>query len=213
MGLAEAFDADRPWELLGGPLDALLEALPSSDLQAAVGPDVHLIGDRIVIGKGTRIFPGAVIEGPIRIGEDVLIRPGAYLRGGVYVGDRCVIGASTEIKRGILLAGAKAPHLNYVGDSILGRGVNLGAGTVLSNFRFDGREIPIPRGGDRIATGRRKLGAVLGDEVQTGCNCVLSPGVVVGPGTWIAPCVNLPAGFYPAGSLIRSRVELVVRPL
>jgi bifunctional N-acetylglucosamine-1-phosphate-uridyltransferase/glucosamine-1-phosphate-acetyltransferase GlmU-like protein len=211
-GLAEAFDRDRPWDLLGEPLDALLDALPSSDLCAAIGPDVHLIGDRIAIGKGTRILPGAVIEGPISIGEDVLIRPGAYLRGGVWIGNGCVIGASTEIKRAILLDGAKAPHLNYVGDSVLGREVNLGAGTILSNFRFDGAEVKIPSNGERIPSGRRKLGAVLGDEAQTGCSCVLFPGVVVGARTWIAPGVHLAAGFYPGDSRIRTRLETEIRP-
>jgi bifunctional N-acetylglucosamine-1-phosphate-uridyltransferase/glucosamine-1-phosphate-acetyltransferase GlmU-like protein len=151
-----------------------------------------------------------VIEGPISIGCDVLIRPGAYLRGGNWIGDGCVIGANTEIKRAILLAGAKAPHLNYVGDSVLGQGVNLGAGTILSNFRFDGAEITIPDGDRRLPTGRRKLGAVLGDGAQTGCNCVLFPGVVVGAGSWIGPGVELAAGHYPPGSRIRghSGIEL-----
>ncbi|HEX4955143.1 MAG TPA: hypothetical protein VF017_17265, partial [Thermoanaerobaculia bacterium] len=137
---AGRWDEAAPWSLLDAPLDELLAGLPSCHIEAAVTPEVHLLGDRIVIGAGTRIFPGAVIEGPIWIGQGVEIRPGAYLRGGVWLGDGAVVGANTEVKRAIFLPGAKAPHLSYVGDSILGAKVNLGAGTVLSNFRHDGAE-------------------------------------------------------------------------
>ena len=127
-----------------------------------------------------------------------------------------MVGASTEIKRAILLAHAKAPHLNYIGDSILGAHVNLGAGTILSNFRHDGREIRIPVPGDTghsIPSGRRKLSAVLGDGVLTGCNCVVHPGVVVGRGTQIYPGVQLRAGIYPEKSIVKLKQELDVVPL
>ena len=149
----------------------------------------------------------------MRIGRDCEIRPGAYIRGGCWIGDGCVVGASSELKRAILLDRAKAPHLNYVGDSILGAGVNLGAGTILSNFRHDGREIRIPRGderGERTPTGRRKLGAVLGDGVLTGCNCVLHPGTVVGRFTQIYPGVQLRPGAYPEASVVKLRQEIEV---
>ena len=210
-GLAEAFDPRRPWELLGEPLDALLATLPSERLETPIPPGVHLMGDRIVIGKGVKLYPGTVLEGPLHIGEDSEVRPGAYLRGGVWVGAGCVVGTNTEVKRAILLDGAKAPHLNYVGDSILGRDVNLGAGTILSNFRHDGAEIEVPDpqdGRHRIATGRRKLGAVLGDGVLTGCNSVLHPGCVVGAGTQIYPGVMLRPGFYAAHHVIKLRQDL-----
>ena len=209
---AAGYDAAAPWALLGAALDEVLGALPSQRFEIAVPPDAYLLGDRIVIGRGTRIQPGAVIEGPIWIGEDVEIRPGAYLRGGVWIGDRCVVGASTEVKRAIFLPGARAPHLNYVGDSILGSNVNLGAGTILSNFRHDGGEIGIPDGRDRLRSGRRKLGAVLGDGVLTGCNAVLHPGTVVGAGTQIYPGVQLRARVYPADSLIKLRQDLTIVP-
>ena len=205
-------DDDAPWEALGEPLDAVLAALPSQSLETRLTPEVHLIGDRIVIGKGTRILPGAVIEGPAYIGRDVLIRGGAYLRGGVWIGDGCVVGASTEIKRAILLPNARAPHLNYVGDSILGSNVNLGAGTILSNFRFDGAKIRIPAGDRQINTGRNKLGAILGDGAQTGCNCVLSPGVVVGTETLIYPGVQLASGIYPGGRIVKLHQKIEVVP-
>ena len=214
-------DDAAPWTALGEPLDRALAELPSQRLDVRLPPDIHLIGDRIAIGKGTRILPGAIIEGPAFIGEDVLIRGGSYLRGGVWIGDGCVIGASTEIKRSILLPGAHAPHLNYVGDSILGSGVNLGAGTILSNFRFDGGEVHVPTGPTagsaaasaeqrRIPTGRRKLGAILGDDAQTGCNCVLSPGVVVGRGTVIYAGVQLPPGVYEAERIVKLRQEIEI---
>jgi NDP-sugar pyrophosphorylase family protein len=212
--LRDRFDPEAPWELLGRALDEALAALPEDAIEIPLSPDFHLAGDRIAIGPGTRIHPGAVIEGPVFIGREVQIRPGAFIRGGCWIGDRAVVGASTEIKHSILLAGAAAPHLAYVGDSVLGVKVNLGAGTVLSNFRHDGRDIAIPPGphgdGPRIVTGRRKLGAILGDGVKTGCNSVLHPGVVVGRGTEIYPGVMLRAGVYPAGSVVKLRQELEV---
>lgn len=209
--LGSALDPAAPWELLGEPFDELLAALPSEEIHVGLTPDVHLVGDRIVIGKGTRIGPGAVIEGPARLGRDVVVRPGAYLRGGVWLGDGAVVGAHGEVKHSILLAGARAPHQNYVGDSILGSGVNLGAGTILSNFRFDGAEIAIPSGdGKRLATGRHKLGALLGDGAQTGCNCVVQPGAVIGRETVVYSGVQLRSGIYPAASVIKLRQETEV---
>jgi NDP-sugar pyrophosphorylase family protein len=208
--LAARYDPAAPWALLGDPLSELLDALPEEDLQSGIGPGVHLAGHRIVIGRGVRLHPGVVIEGPVFLGRDVEVRPGAYVRGGAWIGDGCVVGAHTEVKRAIFLPHAKAPHQNYVGDSVLGAGVNLGAGTILSNFRHDGREIRIPSPGGALATGRRKLGAVLGDGVQTGCNCVLHPGTVVGNWTQLYPGVQLRAGIYPPWSVVKLRQELQI---
>jgi bifunctional N-acetylglucosamine-1-phosphate-uridyltransferase/glucosamine-1-phosphate-acetyltransferase GlmU-like protein len=213
---AARFDPEAPWALLGAALDEVLDGLASSAIAVRLLPDVHLAGDRIAIGRGTRIHPGVVLEGPLYIGSDVEIRPGAYVRGGAWIGDGCVVGASTEIKHAILLPGAKAPHLNYVGDSVLGAEVNLGAGTILSNFRHDGREVRIGgagRDGAALGSGRRKLGAILGDGVMTGCNCVLHPGAVVGRDSQIYPGVQLRSGIYPAASLIKLRQEIDVVPL
>jgi acetyltransferase-like isoleucine patch superfamily enzyme len=213
--LAAAFDPSAPWALLGKPLDALLasllgerlEAPPAGDL-ARRYPGVHFAGRGFAIAEDASIAPGAFLEGPLWLGNDVEIRTGAYVRGGCWVGDHCRIGANTEVKRSILLSEAKAPHLNYVGDSILGSDVNLGAGTVLSNFRHDGRNIVMPDGAARIDTQRRKLGALLGDGVKTGCNSVLHPGVVVGRETEIYPLVTLRAGIYPARSIVKLRQDL-----
>ncbi len=200
-------DAGAPWALLGEPLDEVLAATASGVRAGNISAGAFLSGE-IVVGEGTRIHPTAVIEGPAIIGRDVDIRPGAYIRGGVWIGDKCVVGTNTEIKRGILLPGAKAPHLNYVGDSILGADVNLGAGTILSNFRHDKAEIRV----GEVGTGRRKLGAILGDGVLTGCNSVLHPGAVVGRETQIYPGVQLRRGVYPANSIVKLRQELDVVP-
>lgn len=210
--LAAEFLPDMPWQLLGSPLDEFLAHLPSQSIEIRLPPDIHLLGDRIHIGRGTTILPGAVIEGPIWIGENVEIRPGAYLRGGCYIGDGAVVGTHTEVKRAIFLPGAKAPHQNYVGDSILGAGVNLGAGTILSNFRHDGGEIHLSVGLGRIPTGRRKLGAILGDGVATGCNSVLHPGVVVGADSHLYPGVQLRSGIYPADCVIKLKQNVAVVP-
>lgn len=208
----DGYLAEAPWELLGDALDEVLGQLPSESIASPLHPEVHLAGDRIMIGKGTRVAPGATLEGPLFIGNDVEIRTGAYLRGGVWIGNGCTVGANTEVKHSIFLDQAKAPHLNYVGDSILGEDVNLGAGTVLSNFRHDGKEISIG-GSDGLTTGRRKLGAILGDGVQTGCNSVLHPGVVVGRGSEIYPGVQLRSGVYAAETIFKLRqvIEEVVK--
>jgi len=212
-GLAAALDPERPWELLGAPLDTILAELPSQAVEIALDPRVVLAGDRIVIGAGTRIAPGVTIEGPVRIGRDCQLRPGAYLRGGVWLGDGCVVGANVELKHAILLDGAHAPHLNYVGDSILGRGANLGAGAILSNFRHDGREIVIRDGDRRLATGLRKLGALLGDDVAIGCNSVLNPGTIIGAGTRVYTGAQLRNGVYPSGSMVKLRQALEITRL
>ncbi len=210
---APRYDPERPWELLAEALELALGELPSSRLEGLIDRRAHLIGDRIVIERGARIGPGATLEGPLYVGTDCEIRAGAYLRGGCWLEAGAIVGASSEVKRAIFLADARAPHLNYVGDSVLGAHVNLGAGTVLSNFRHDGHEIVIPAGGSRIATGRRKLGAILGDGVATGCNSVLNPGTIVGAGTQIYTGVQLRAGVYPADAVVKLRQQLEIVPL
>lgn len=208
--LAARYSPEAPWEILGSPLEELLSELPDERIEGLIEPGVHISGNGIVIEKGARVRSGAFLQGPVRVGEDCEIRPGAFIRGGVWLENGCIVGASTEIKHSILLAGAGAPHLNYVGDSILGTRVNLGAGTVLSNFRHDGSDITIGTGDDALKTGRRKLGALLGDRVATGCNCVLHPGTLIGAGTQLYPGVQLRSGIHPANSIIKLRQELEI---
>ena len=128
------------------------------------------------------------IEGPCYIGANAEVRHVAYLRRGSWICDGAVVGHATEVKNSVLLPGAKAPHFNYVGDSILGFGVNLGAGTKLSNVRNDRREIRLTLGdGTRTDTGLRKLGALVGDGCEVGCNVVTNPGTILAPGTMVNP--------------------------
>jgi NDP-sugar pyrophosphorylase family protein len=121
------------------------------------------------------------------------------------MGKGCVVGAHSEVKTAIFLNGAHAPHQNYVGDSILGCDVNLGAGTILSNVKNVGREVTFRHQEQLISTGLRKFGAVLGDGCRTGCNTVLNPGVLMGPGCVTYPGVCLRSGHYPAGTLVKLR--------
>jgi len=161
------------------------------------------LGGRIRIGSGVLVESGAMIKEPAVIGDHTEIRQGAYLRGYCLVGRRCVVGHATEVKHSVFLNDAKAGHFAYVGDSILGGGVNLGAGTKLANFRFIPGEVQVRTGDGPIPTGLRKFGAIFGDGVQTGCNAVTSPGAVVGRESVIMPNTTVRSGYHPPGSVLR----------
>jgi UDP-N-acetylglucosamine diphosphorylase / glucose-1-phosphate thymidylyltransferase / UDP-N-acetylgalactosamine diphosphorylase / glucosamine-1-phosphate N-acetyltransferase / galactosamine-1-phosphate N-acetyltransferase len=182
------------------------------------------IDDRnsVVIGDGTVVEPGAYIQGPAIIGNDCQIRHGAYIRGDVIIGNNCVVGHSTEMKNSILLDNAAAPHFAYVGDSILGRDVNLGAGTKLSNLPVvsvqNGQSakrptIKITVDGTVYDTGLSKLGAILGDGSQTGCNVVTNPGTIIGRRTLVYPNMSVKKGYYGPDNIIKLRqdTEMVAR--
>lgn len=158
----------------------------------------------ISIGTGTVIEPGVYIQGPCIIGKNCVIRHGAYLREGVICGDGCQIGHSAELKHSILLNKAAATHFVYVGDSILGSSVNLGAGVKCANLRLDRREVTIPFDGKRVKTGLKKFGAIVGDRVQIGCNSVLNPGTLVGRESFSYPLMNL-NGFIPSRSQVSAK--------
>ena len=166
------------------------------------------VGDRVCIGPGTVVETGAMISGPAIIGRDCQVRGGAYVRGNVVAGDRVVIGHGTEVKTSILLDTAQAPHLAYVGDSILGRETNLGAGTILSNLKVTGDQVVVEVEGRTYATGLRKFGAVVGDGAQTGCNTVLNPGTLVGKRTLIYAGCSL-RGLIPDNSVVKLRQEIM----
>ncbi len=203
---ADLFDAEAPvWSCLGVRLTAYLDARSDWRIEADLHPGVHLLGSRIAIAAGCEIEPGAVIVGPAVLDEGVTIRTGAYVRQNVVLGAGSLVGAHSEVKGSILLPGAKAPHQAYVGDSVLGRNVNLGAGTICSNVKNVGREVSFPAGGEVVHTGLRKFGAVLGDGCKTGCNTVLNPGVLMGPGSITYTNASIRGGFYPAGTLIKVR--------
>lgn len=160
--------------------------------------------DRVWIGNGVVIEPGALIKGPTVIGDNSEIRQGAYVRGRVLIGDRCVVGHTTEVKNAVFMDDAKAGHFAYVGDSILGKGVNLGAGTKLANLKMNRRSVTIRIEREEIPTNLHKLGAILGDGTETGCNSVTNPGVLIGPGSLVWPGVVVPNGYYPANSSLTS---------
>jgi NDP-sugar pyrophosphorylase family protein len=171
------------WEAL----DALPKYLEQYDWRVLgeVAPGAVLVGS-VSIGRGTVVEPGALIVGPTIIGENCEVRHSAYIRGNVVVGNGCVIGHSSELKTSIMMDRSNAPHFNYVGDSINGSDVNLGAGTICANLRLDEGEVFAGNGQpdrERIATGRMKLGAIIGDGVRTACNVVLNPGTLIPRGT------------------------------
>ncbi len=164
---------------------------------------VVLLGDRIKIGRNVLIESGALIKEPAIIGDSSEVRQGAYLRGYCLIGQRCVVGHTTEVKHSIFLNDAKAGHFAYIGDSILGGAVNLGAGTKLANLRFIRGEVMVKTPEGAINSGLRKFGAVFGDRTQTGCNAVTSPGTVIGRAGIIMSNTTVPSGCHPDGSLIR----------
>ena len=159
-------------------------------------PGVYLFDDRIIIGSGTIIEPGTVLKGPAVIGDNCEVRQGAYVRGDCLIGNSCVVGHTTEIKGSIMLDGAKAGHFAYIGDSILGNDVNLGAGTKLANLKMIPGSVMIKKDGKQYNTNRRKLGAIIGDRTETGCNSVTAPGTLLGPRSIVYPGVSVPGGYY-----------------
>jgi bifunctional N-acetylglucosamine-1-phosphate-uridyltransferase/glucosamine-1-phosphate-acetyltransferase GlmU-like protein len=159
--------------------------------------------EQIQLGSGTVVEPGALIKGPTIIGTHTEVRQGAYVRGKCVVGDRCVVGHTTEMKGSVLLDGAKAGHFAYIGDSILGRDTNLGAGTKLANLKLKGDNIHIRFGDRSIDTGLRKLGAVIGDGTEIGCNAVTNPGTLLGRSSAVFPTVSVKAGYYAPECTLR----------
>ncbi len=162
-----------------------------------------LIGDQIDIGRGALIEGGALIKSPAIIGECTEVRQGAYLRGYCLTGKRCVVGHTTEVKHSIFLNDAKAGHFAYLGDSILGQDANLGAGTKFANLKFLGDNISIRTDSGMVDTGRRKFGAILGDQAQTGCNSVTNPGTIIAKGGILMPNTTAPSGYHPPKNIIR----------
>lgn len=160
--------------------------------------------EMISIGKGTVIEPGVMIQGPCIIGKNCEIRHGAYIRECVILGDGCRIGHAAEIKHSILLNGAKATHFTYVGDSILGNFVNLGAGVKCANLRLDQAYISVLLETRKVDTGLKKFGAVVGDFSQIGCNSVLNPGTLVGKMSFSLPLVSM-QGTYPPKSQVSAK--------
>lgn len=191
-----------PWEVLSVIQD-YLNGLPLGKIRVEIPEGVFLANpDQISIGEGTVVEPGAFIKGPCVIGRGCSIRQGAYIRGNVVVGDKCVVGHATEAKNTVFFNGAQAGHFAYLGDSILGNHVNIGAGTKCANLKLDHQTIVLHVNGESINTDLRKFGAILGDEVQLGCNAVTNPGTIIGKRSRCYPCVNF-GGFIPPNSIVK----------
>lgn len=212
------------WQALGRIGAFALNYITEVDGETTIFGDVRAgayIDDRnsVVIGKGTIVEPGAYIQGPAIIGENCQIRHGAYIRGDVIVGNGCIVGHASELKNSIMLDGAQAPHFAYVGDSILGRKANLGAGTRLSNVpaiterdEKTGKRptIKIEINGKEYDTGLQKFGAVIGDGSQTGCNAVTNPGTLLGKRTVVYPNVSLRKGYYGPRQIIKLQQNIKI---
>ncbi len=202
--LKDLFDQSTyPWEILPEIKGFIKKALENG-LEGYT-----LLSEGILIGEGVKIHPNAVIEAPAIIGAGTELRPGAFLRGNVICGEGCVIGNSTELKNCILLDRVQVPHYNYVGDSVLGYHAHMGAGSICSNLKSDGKNIVI-RGDDNIETGLRKIGGILGDGADIGCGSVLNPGTVIGKNTSVYPLTSL-RGVYPENSIVKDTKTVVPR--
>lgn len=172
-------------------------------IEIAIPPGVYLERPELIaIGKGTILEPGVYIQGPCILGKGCIVRHGAYLRDLVVCGDHCAIGHSAELKGAILLDQANATHFTYVGDSILGNGVNLGAGVKCANLRLDRKEVSVIGPEGKVKTGLRKMGAIVGDYSQIGCNSVLNPGTLLRPKT-LCPALSNISGTIAAGSTLK----------
>ncbi|PSQ55846.1 glucose-1-phosphate thymidylyltransferase [Halobacteriales archaeon SW_8_68_21] len=186
-------DVGRPWDLLEANELALAKldegdgATDATDaIAGTVEDDVHLHGP-VVVEEGARLRSGVYVEGPALIREGADVGPNAYVRGSTVIGPNARVGHAVEVKNSVLMSDASVGHLSYVGDSVLGRGVNFGAGTNVANLRHDGENVWMGVKGDRVDTGRRKLGAILGDGVKTGINASLNAGLKVGAGETVGP--------------------------
>lgn len=163
----------------------------------------------VLVGQNVKISDFVTIEAPAIIGHNCEIRPGAYLRGNVITGENCVLGNSCEFKNCILLNNVQTPHYNYVGDSILGNFAHMGAGTVCSNLKSDGKAVVI-HADEEIETGIRKIGGILADRADIGCGCVINPGTVICKSTSVYPLTSL-RGVYGENLIVKAQDKAVLR--
>jgi NDP-sugar pyrophosphorylase family protein len=202
-----------PWEWVGQIKKAL------ADLNWNLFPTRTNVPAGVAIRGNVFIHPDAIlppfacIEGPAWIGAGTEIRPGAYIRGNVIAGANCVMGNSSEFKNSILLDKVQAPHFNYVGDSVMGNGSHIGAGVICANLRMDQANVVVViEDGTRVDSGMRKLGAMLGDGAEAGCNSVLQPGTILGRR---AVVISMPfSGYLPENTIahVQSRIRTLPRP-
>ena len=192
------------------------EALPHiKEFILALGPSLpkdeyEEIKENVWAAKSAVIFPTAYLNGPVIIGKNTEVRHGAFIRGSALVGDSAVVGNSTELKNVILFNNVQVPHYNYVGDSILGYRSHMGAGSITSNVKSDKTLVTVKYQGEKITTGLKKFGAILGDCVEVGCNSVLNPGTVIGRHTNVYPLSRV-RGFIPENSIFKDQEHIVLK--
>lgn len=196
MKITRWFDFSYPWDLLTAN-ESILTELRQPGERIEIEENVIMKG-MVSIGKNTVVKSGSYIVGPVIIGEGCEIGPNCYIRPSSAIGDRCHIGASVEVKNSIIMSGSKVPHLNYVGDSVIGENCNLGAGTKIANLRIDKQNIKVAG----IDTKRRKLGAIIGDKVETGINASINTGTLIGNNTLIGPGVMVHGVMAPGSKII-----------
>lgn len=194
-----------PWEVLPHIGEYILELgqkLPQEEYEK--------VGEDVWIAKTAKVAPTAYIHGPAIIGKEADIRHCAFIRGKVIVGEGTVVGNSTELKNVILFNKVQVPHYNYVGDSILGYRSHMGAGSITSNVKSDKTLVTIKIEGKKIETGLKKMGAMLGDEVEVGCNTVMNPGTIIGKHSNIYP-LSMVRGYVPENSIYKKQGEVVTK--
>lgn len=201
---AEIFEGKTyPWEVLGEIKTFILklgESLPKDIYEEKE--------EHVWIAKSAKVYPTATILAPCIIGEETEVRPGAFIRGNAIVGNKCVVGNSTELKNVILFNNVQVPHYNYVGDSVLGYKSHMGAGAVTSNVKSDKTLVVVKNKDEHIETGLKKFGAMLGDNVEVGCNSVLNPGTVIGRFSNVYPRSSV-RGFVPSNHIYKDPEHVV----
>lgn len=194
-----------PWEVVSSINDFILE------LGKTLSPEEYdQKGDDIWIAKSAKVAPTAEIIGPVIIDKNAEVRHCAFIRGKAIIGEGAVVGNSTELKNVILFNKVQVPHYNYVGDSILGFKAHMGAGSITSNIKSDRSEVTIYHEGNKVKTGLIKMGAMLGDEVEVGCNSVLNPGTIIGRNANIYP-LSMVRGFVPAESIYKKKGDIAFK--
>lgn len=193
-----------PWEVLPKIKEFIVK------LGNTLAPEIYeKRGEDIWVAKSAKVAPSAYLDGPLIICENAEIRHCAFIRGSAIVGAGAVVGNSTELKNAVLFDGVQVPHYNYVGDSILGYKAHTGAGAITSNLKSDKKLVTVMCDGEKVETGVKKFGAMLGDFADIGCNSVLNPGTVVGRGTRVYP-LSMVRGYVPENSIYKNRNEVVI---
>lgn len=197
-------DLDYPWELLPDIEGYIRERMRPGNQGQMIG-SAYVAAD-VEIGAGTIIEHGAMIKGPTIIGKNCVIRAGAYIRGRVLLGDNVLVGHATELKNAVILDGASLTHFNYVGDSVVGARVHLGAGSILSNLKTPISEIIVQTLERHYPTGLKKCGAFIGDDCEIGCNSVLNPGSIIGKQSVLYPLTSF-RGVVGPGSIVKTKPQ------